>query len=272
MNIKSPVDCLKLQEDIDAINNWGLSNGLPLNIKKCFTFSFYRGHHHWFFNYSIGGSNLSKPDIIIDLGVTFDKKLSFIPHINKVISKAYAMLGFIIKCSREFKDPYTIKALFCSMVRSILEYASQLWSPSYASHIKRMESIQKKFLLFALRRLFSRVDFTNLPSYNSRLLLLDMNTLHARRTIADLLFVCKLISGSIRSPNLLANMNFNTSINPRRQSNLLYLRPCRTNYSKMQPIIRMCETFNKFATNIDFNMSITQIRNAARTAQRHEFR
>lgn len=114
IKINSPEDCLNMQEDINSVCAWGLRNKLPLNIKKCYTYSFFRCSVQVQFEYTINGSNLSRPDLILDLGVTFDQKLSFIPHINRVIAKAYAMLGFVIRCSREFKDPDTLKALLLS--------------------------------------------------------------------------------------------------------------------------------------------------------------
>jgi len=69
------------------------------------------------------------------------------------VSKAMSVLGFIKRWSKEFDDPYTTKLLFTTLVRPILEYCSSVWSPQYQVHIDRIESVQKKFLLFALRSL-----------------------------------------------------------------------------------------------------------------------
>lgn len=69
------------------------------------------------------------------------------------------MLGFIILCSKEFKDPYVIKALYCSLVRPILEFLSGLWCSYYRVQVSRIELIQKKFLQYALRNLVWRNSF-----------------------------------------------------------------------------------------------------------------
>lgn len=47
--------------------------------------------------------------------------------------------------------------------------------------VKRIESIQKRFLLFTLRHLFPINDFHNLPPYSHRLQLIDLQILSARR-------------------------------------------------------------------------------------------
>jgi len=83
-----------------------------------------------------------------DLGLPLDPKLTFIHHINLAIGKAYGMLGFIIRCSKEFEDPYTLKQLYSTYVRLILEYASEVWCSYYGIHKKRIE-----FLKYALRNL-----------------------------------------------------------------------------------------------------------------------
>lgn len=95
-------------------------------------------------SFQINGDKLKRHSAVIDLGVSFDTKMTFGAHIDKVQSKATAMLGFIMRCSREFRDPYTAKSLHCSLVCSLLKYASVIWAPTYPIHIKRIESIQKK--------------------------------------------------------------------------------------------------------------------------------
>lgn len=258
--ISSRDDCVKLQEDISAIHQWARANGLQLNVKKCHIFSFSRTQNPISFQYSIGNDSLPRPESISDLGVTFDSRATFIPHINKLIAKTMARLGFILRSSRQFRDPYTIKSLYCSLVRSMLEYASIIWSPSYAIHIRRIESVQRRFLLFALRNIFRNVPRQSLPSYMDRLQLLSMDTLFTRRVACDLVFAFKIIQGLIDLPEILGRINFNTRINPRRQDNIIYLQTLRTNYERHQPFYRMCNTFNKFSAELDFDAPVQRVR------------
>jgi len=64
-----------------------------------------------------------------------------------------SFIGFIKRRYKEFNDPHTTNLLFTSLVRPKLEYCSSVWSPQYQVHIDRIESVQKQFLLFALRGL-----------------------------------------------------------------------------------------------------------------------
>lgn len=259
--IESIEDCLRLWHDVEAVAKWCNENGLPLNEKKCVAFSFTRKRTPIMFDYSINGNILLRPDNVSDLGVTMDSRLSGVAHIDKTIGRANALLGFIIRCAREFKDPYTIKTLFCTLVRSILEYASVIWTPTYAIHDQRIESVQKKFLLFALQNLFPRRQWDQLPPYQARLQLLNLQSLSTRRKITDLVFYYKLINGQLDVPNLLGQINLNTDINERRQDNLIRIPFHRTNYGQSSPLTRLGNLFNEFAGVIDFNMSINNLKN-----------
>jgi hypothetical protein len=79
-----------------------------------------------------------------------DSKVSSTGHIDVLVGRALAMLGFVNKLSCEFRDPYTLKALYVSLVRPKLEYASCVWRPFYGAHIDRIERVQRKFVRYAL--------------------------------------------------------------------------------------------------------------------------
>lgn len=63
-----------------------------------------------------------------DLGVLLDTKLSFVEHYFVIIAKANRNLGFIFNIA-EFHDRYCLRALYTTLVRSILESASIVWCP-----------------------------------------------------------------------------------------------------------------------------------------------
>lgn len=258
--IRSRDDCRALQEDLNSVAKWCEINQLPLNERKCMRFTFTRRKQPWTHDYQINETVLMSPREITDLGVTFDPTMSFVSHVDKVMARGIAMLGFLIRASREFRDPYTSKALYCALVRSILEYASVVWSPTYAVHVRRIESLQKRFLLFALRHLFPRGDFVNLPPYSDRLQLINMQMLSTRRTVADVVFLSRLVGGLLDVPGLLAMVHFNTRINRRTQSNLIYVSTHRTNYGFNQPMSRMSRSVNALAGVVDLSNSVATIR------------
>jgi hypothetical protein len=96
-------------------------------------------------SYVLNGIVLERVNTMIDLGVILDSKLSFREHIDSVVNKGSAMLGFINRLSREFRDPYryTLKVLFVTNDRSKLEYTPTASNNPFMSLIST-ESIEYK--------------------------------------------------------------------------------------------------------------------------------
>ena len=114
-----------------------------------------------------------------DLGIIMDNKMTFKAHINQVVSRAKSALGLVKRFVKGFYCPYVTKSLYTSLVRPVLEYASVVWSPYKACDISRIESVQKQFLLFALRGLGWSHGF-QLPPYEAWLGLLNIDSLLGR--------------------------------------------------------------------------------------------
>lgn len=72
---------------------------------------------------------MSCVETIVDLGLKFDSFLDPGPQINMICCKYYKMLRFIKRLAHEFKLGLSIKILFSSLVRPILEYGAVLWNP-----------------------------------------------------------------------------------------------------------------------------------------------
>ncbi|KAH0809538.1 hypothetical protein GEV33_013254 [Tenebrio molitor] len=110
--IETDEDCLKLQRNIDLIQNWARTNNLLLNISKCNVVSYSRRDTIIRFNYSIENSALQRVNEFKDLGVVFDSKLTFRSHVEYVLSKAYKSLGFVIRNGKLFDNPQTLLCLY----------------------------------------------------------------------------------------------------------------------------------------------------------------
>ena len=140
------------------------------------------------------------------------------------------------------------------MVRPIIEYGSCVWSPTYSVYVDSIESVQKQFLLFALRRLNWNCGF-RLPPYEARLRLINLPSLKTLRLIANILFVFKILNGTIDSPFLLSLIDINVPTRRTRFYELIKLRNYSTNYLEMQPFRAMCRDFNKYYFLINLNES-----------------
>ena len=97
---------------------------------------------------------------------------------------------------------YALKALFCSLVRPILEYASIVWCPVSSVWIERVESVQRRFTRIAIRRLLGQSG-ASLPPYEVRCRMLGLMTLHDRRSASQALLISGLLRNEIDCPSLL---------------------------------------------------------------------
>ena len=125
-----------------------------------------------------------------------DVKLTYRQHTAYIVDKASRNLGFVFRMTKAFTDRYFLKSLYCSLVRSILEYCSVVWNPNYINGNQRIENIQCRFIRYALHRLSWR-DPLRLPSYESRCRLISLDTLQVRRDTARAMVVADLLTGQI---------------------------------------------------------------------------
>lgn len=240
---------------------WCSKNYLSLNVSKCSVITFSRRKSPFLHTYSIGGKAVSRVSLIKDLGVLLDNKLSFNNHVEYIANKANRSWGMLRRYACEFSDPYVIRTLYLSFVRSLLEYASIVWYPYYNVHISRIESIQKRFLRFTLRGL-PWVDPNNLPPYQSRLKLISLESLEVRRTVARVLFLHRILTGEIDSPEILSLLYINVPSLNLRNNRFFNIAHSRTNYGRSSSINGLMIAYNANINLIDFNMSISCIKKA----------
>ena len=206
----------------------------------------------------LNGTVIDRVKSFLDLGVLFSRNLSFKDHINLCVSKANSMLGFLIRFSRDFHDPYTLKILFVSFVRSHLEYASIIWNPYYNNSSIRLESIQKRFLVFALRRLPRDENCPRyvLPPYLGRCLLLNIEPLSVRRQFFCAVFVRDIVMGRIDCPQLLYLCAIRAPTRYLRSRGFaIELDFHWSNYGMSDSIFNACRVFNNVSSIFDFNLS-----------------
>jgi hypothetical protein len=112
--------CMKIQADLNKRSEWCERTSLFLNIDKCKTITFSRTRYPVEFAYMLAGTVLdwvgSLNDRVSSLGVIMDEQINFSEHVDVMVGKVFAMLGFIRRLSFEFNDPYTLKSLYTSLV------------------------------------------------------------------------------------------------------------------------------------------------------------
>jgi hypothetical protein len=240
-----------IQDDINRLLKWCICNNLDLNVKKCYHMKFTRRHTSLNTEYTIGNAMIRKTDEIMDLGVIFDKKLTFVPHIENISKRGSRMLGFVTRNMKEFKDVKIKVLLFNSLVRSLIEYCSVVWRPHYATHSLKLERLQRKFVSYLS---YSVGISKTVRSYKKRLQHFKLISLDNRRELLDLSFGHKIFNNAIDCPPLLRRFKFRV---PSRCPRSL-IRPLCPPFRKSilganSPVPRLCKVLNEYSGIFDLH-------------------
>lgn len=159
------------------------------------------------------------------------------------------MLGFLLRNTKGFRKSSTKIMLYNSLVRSVMEYCSVVWRPHYATHMLRLERVQKRFVWHLA---FSEGRSKRLPSYKARLCHFRMQPLTLRRDIIDVLFVYKLLRNKIDCPNLLGLIRFHApSRYPRNKITPLCPPLRKSVLGANSPIPRLSKILNSRSDLVD---------------------
>ena len=84
--------------------------------------------------YSIAGHLLLQRESVTDLGIENDPNLKFSAHIVNITSRAFRRLGVLCKAFT-LRDLIFTKRAYTTYVRPVLEYCTQIWSPTLIKYI-----------------------------------------------------------------------------------------------------------------------------------------
>lgn len=270
--VESLADCERLQSLLNTFVRWCELNRMTLSINKCSVITFHRSAVPLRMDYTIGDTTIQRVSHIRDLGVLLDSRLTFNDHRSEIIDRANRQLGFVMRTTKNFTNVHCLKALYTSLVRSILESSSIVWCPYQANWIDRIERIQKRFVRYALRLLPWR-DRSNLPPYADRCCLLGLETLEQRRITQQAVTAAKVLNGEIDCPNLLAKLALNAPNRIQRRSLERMLAPQfhRSLFGYNEPLSSVMRAFNDVAYLFDFGMSSTVFRRKILDSMRPRF-
>ena len=205
--IKTFGDCLLLQNDIDNIFAWCKTWCMELNTDKCYFMNFtIKRANDIVYDYFIGDTLLKRTYEMKDLGIYFTPNLNFSVHINYICRKSFQMIGFLKRVTHDFTNQKTFFTLYNSYIRSRLEYCSQVWSPSSAVHIAKLERVQKRFLKYVCFKNKIMYDHYDYPSLCS---MFNLKSLESRRKISDLCFFNKIMTNNINCPYIVGEIPLN---------------------------------------------------------------
>ena len=183
-NAASPTAVEDLQQDLDKIGEWSEAWQMPFNTDKCTVMHIGRTNRSA--NYSLLGSQIPTTNLEKDLGVYISADLKSSRQCIEVEKKANKVLGYI---GRQFKyrEKEIILPLYNTLVRPLLEYAVQFWSPSLVQDIRRLEKVQA--------RATKMITSIRHKGYHRRLRDLKLFTLEKRRLRGQLIETFKILKG-----------------------------------------------------------------------------
>ena len=130
-----------LQNDLNVVRDWAAKWKMEFNVNKCKIM--HLGKKNPKHTYTMGESNLAETTAERDLGVMIDNELEFDKHIKEIVNKANRMVG-LIRIGFTYMDKEMFMNLYPVLVRPLLEYCVQVWSPHKQKHIDLLEGVQKR--------------------------------------------------------------------------------------------------------------------------------
>lgn len=250
--ISNTASCSALQRAITSFSYWCSRNKLLINTSKTKVMTYTRKTDSILFSYNINSEALPRVVEVKDLGVKFDSKLSFSPHVREITRRALRSLGVVCRLSKEFTEPGSLLKLYTTICRPQLEYASVVWNGTCKSNCMLIERVQKKFISIFNHRFGSH----NFNSGSSSLPMLECLT--SRRIKADVLFLFKIIHGTVSCGEVLQHVPLHVPQKSTRKPDTFFNPTCLRG---LCPMFRLQCTYNHYSEYLDiFNNSSTQFR------------
>ena len=202
--VDSPQDAENLQLDLDRIYRWADTNNMQLNGDKFRHLRY--GEAPGAISYKTQtGNSIEQVSEVVDLGVVMEDSGKFDNQVRTVAQKGKRNAGWALRVFQTRQEgPMLI--LLKTLVLSMVEYCSALWSPQKLGLIREIENVQRAFT-----RRISGLENLN---YETRLKRLNLFSLERRRDRFRVIYVWRIINGL--SPNLDDVYKIQTRYNSRR--------------------------------------------------------
>ena len=142
-----------LQQCINRIEDWALHNGFKFSKSKtqCVHFCQLRKVHGDPELY-LYGSLIPVVEDFKFLGIIFDRKLSFIPHIKYLKAKCLKALNLlkVLSHTNWGADRTVLLQLYRSLIRSKLDYGSIVYGSARKSYLMMLDTVHHQGLRLAL--------------------------------------------------------------------------------------------------------------------------
>ena len=118
-----------MQAMLDELVTWGRSCGLRFNPQKTVAIMFTKSTRQFRREVRMDNASIPYSNSVVYLGVTLDKTLSWLPHVQTKIKRVKAFIAFVASITRAYwgPKPKLLKWAYTGMARPIVSYAAMIW-------------------------------------------------------------------------------------------------------------------------------------------------
>jgi hypothetical protein len=167
-------------------------------------------------------------------------------------NKANQVLGMIKRNIRS-RNKEVIMKLYKGLVRPLMEYSIQVWSPYRKGDIKLLERVQK--------RATKMINCLRNKSYEDRLNELKLTTLNDRRIRGDMIMTYKMLNG-LEKVDINNILLLNRNNNRRGNSKKLMKIGCRLDIRKFSFSMRVTDNWNRLSDSVVTSTSLNSFKNS----------
>ena len=219
---------LKLNEELDKVNQWLQSNRLSLNIDKTNFVIFHPPQRKTQpVSLKISDRPVEQMTYVKYLGLIIDCHLNWKKHAHEVSKKISRGIGILSKL-RHFVTNDILTQLYYSLVYPFLTYGLILWGNTYTTTLKPIVILQKKAVRIIT---FSKRDAHSSPLFSQLGLIKFMNLVSIHTAL--FMFQCHHTLLPKAFDNFFLSISSKHNFNTRLASkSTYYINRVRTNYGK----------------------------------------
>lgn len=192
--IRNMDDRNSLQEKLNKIEKWSEENGLTLNASKTFHISFGKKAVNTL--YFLKSQIIKEVDQVRDLGVIFDKNLTFKPHIEYISKRISQMIGAARRFVSGINQPLLISRIYTVYIQPIMEYGATVWNQNRLTINNMLTLAHKKVTRIALN-IYYTMNPDRYIAYEKRCEILNQDGPVRRRASQAAQICIKIIKGEI---------------------------------------------------------------------------
>ena len=146
-NIKSPIDCQILQDDLNSLSQWETDWQMKFNVAKCHSMRVTRHlpDKQILFDYTLHQQKLEQVQSAKYLGLTITNNLDWGQHVSEISCKATGTVGFLQR-GLALAPKHTGEVACGALVRPQLGCAAPVWSPYHKLQIQEVERVRGRLL------------------------------------------------------------------------------------------------------------------------------